>query len=107
MAGAIQSSQTTPDQRKLAVQINTKMNEVIQQCEQIQHIAKQLLSMNDAQLLQPATQTLLNDMATQAQYAYTGQLNLSTGQPDGGALWIYNNLQRLAALDIRPYVAKQ
>ncbi|HEY5004852.1 MAG TPA: serine/threonine-protein kinase [Ktedonobacteraceae bacterium] len=107
MAGAIQSSQTTPDQRKLAVQINTKMNEVIQQCQQVQHIAKQLLSMNDTQLLQPATQTLLNDMATQAQYAYTGQLNLSTGQPDGGALWIYNNLQRLAALDIRPYVAKQ
>ncbi len=107
MAGAIQSSQTTPDQRKLAVQINAKLDEVKLQCDQIQHDAKQLLNMSNAQLLQPATQVLLNDLATQAQYAYTGQLDLSTGQPTGGALWIYNNLQRLAAFDIQPYVAKQ
>jgi hypothetical protein len=107
MAGAIQSSQTTPDQRKLAVQINTRLDEVKRLYEQIQHDAKQLLNMNKAQLLQPATQAQLNDLATQAQYAYTGQLDLSTGQPIGGALWIYNNLQHLATLDIRPYAAKQ
>lgn len=107
MAGAIQSSQTTPDQRKLAVQINKKLDQVTRLCGQVQHDAKQLLSMNNAQLLQPAAQALLNDMATQAQYAYTGQLDLSNGQPDGGTQWIYNNLQRLAAFDIKPYVAKQ
>ena len=107
MAGAILSSQTTPDQRKLAVQINAKLDQLTHLCAQVQHDAKQLLSMSDAQLLQPAAQALLNDMATQAQYAYTGQLNLSTAQPDGGALWIYNNLQHLAAFYIKPYVAKQ
>ncbi|MBV9709795.1 MAG: hypothetical protein JO011_02625 [Ktedonobacteraceae bacterium] len=100
MAGAIQSAQTTPDQRKLAVQINTKLDEVKLLCEEVRHDAKQLLSMSNAQLLQPGAQVMLNELATRAQYAYTGQ-------HDGGALWIYNNLQRLAAFDVRPYVAKQ
>jgi hypothetical protein len=42
---------------------------------------------------------------TLAQNAYTGQLDPSTGQSDGGALWIYGNLQRLATFDIRQYPA--
>ncbi len=105
MAGAVQSPQTTSDQRKLAVQINTKLDDMKRLCEQIQQDTKQLLNMNNAQLLQPAAQVLLNDLATQAQYAYTGQIDLSTNQPSGGALWIYTSLQRLAAFDIRPYVA--
>ena len=31
-------------------------------------------------------------------------LNQSTGQAEGGALWIYGNLQRLATFDVRQYI---
>jgi hypothetical protein len=43
-----------------------------------------------------------NDLATQAQNAYSGQLDPSTGQSECGLLWIYGKLQRLAAFDARP-----
>ena len=59
--------------------------------------------MTDAQLLQASALTLLDDMATQAQYASTGQPNPSTGIAQGGALWIYANLQRLATFVVQPY----
>ena len=72
--------------------------------EQVQQETKRLLSMSQSQLLQPSTQALLNDLATQAQGAYSGQIDPSTGQPQGGALLIYGNLQRLAAFEVRPFV---
>ena len=53
------------------------------------------------QLRQPAALSLLNDLASQAQDAYTGQINPSNGQPEDGALWTYDNLQRLVTFDIR------
>ncbi len=105
MVGAIQSSQTTPDQHKLAVEINKGLDDVKRMFEQIHQDAKQLLSMNNEQLLQLPALALLDDLAKQAQYAYAGQLNPSSGQSDGGALWIYGNLQRLTAFDIRQYPA--
>lgn len=105
MAGAIQSPQTTPDQRKLAVQITTRLDGEKPLFEQVRQDAKQLLNMSDSQLLGARALTILNDLATQAQNAYTGQLDPSTGQSDGGALWIYGNLQRLATFDIRQYPA--
>ncbi len=105
MAGAIQSPQTTPEQRKLAVQINSRLDEEKGLFEQVQQDAKQLLRMSDMQLLGAQALTILNDLATQAQIAYSGQLDPSTGQSEGGALWIYGNLQRLAAFDVRQYSA--
>jgi hypothetical protein len=103
MAGAILSPLTTPDQRKLAVQINTRLDNEKRMFKQIQQDAKQLLQMSDSQLLGTQALTLLNDLATQAQNAYSGQLDPTTGQSDGGSLWIYGNLQRLASFDIRQY----
>jgi len=103
MSGAIESPQTTADQKTLAVQINSQLDIEIGVLGQMRQEAKQLLGMNNGQLLQPAALSLLNNLATQAQDAYTGQINPSTGQADGGALWTFNNLQRLAAFDIGPY----
>ena len=106
MAGAIQSPQTTPDQRTLAVQINARLDEEKGLFEQIQHNAKQVLRMSDTQMLGAQALTLLDGLATQAQDAYSGQLDPSTGQSEGGALWIYGNLQRLAAFDVRQYTGR-
>lgn len=105
MAGAIQSPQTTTDQRRLAVQINVALDDEIRLFGQVRLDARQVLNMDRSQLLQPPALVLLNDLATQAQYAYTGQSDPSTSQTGGGALWIYENLQRLAAFEVRPYVA--
>jgi eukaryotic-like serine/threonine-protein kinase len=103
MGGAIESPQTTPDQKTLAIKINKALDVEIGTLSQVRQDAKQLLAMNNTQLLQPAALTILNDLAAQAQNAYTGQINPTTGQSEGGALWAYNNLQRLVAFDIRPY----
>jgi eukaryotic-like serine/threonine-protein kinase len=103
MDGAIQSPQTTPDQRKLAIQINMGLDNVKRLLESVLRDAKQLSGMTSIQLLQPSSLSILDDLATQAQYAYTGQLNPSTGQSEGGAIWIYGNLQRLTSFDIKPY----
>jgi hypothetical protein len=101
MGGAIESPQTTPDQRALAVQINQGLDREESVLEQVHQDAMQLLSMNDEQLLQPAALSLLNDLASQAQDAYSGQINPSNGEPEDGALWTYTNLQRLVTFDIR------
>lgn len=103
MSGAIESPQTTPDQKSLAVKINNALDAEINILSQARQNAKQLLAMNNAQLLQPTALSILNDLAAQAQNAYTGQINPTTGQSEGGALWTYNNLQRLVAFYILPY----
>jgi hypothetical protein len=51
--------------------------------EQVRQDAKQLLRMDDAHMLQPGALATLNDLATQPQEAYTGQVNPPTGQPGG------------------------
>ena len=104
MNGAIQSLQTTPEQRQLAVRINSGLDDLRRLLGQVYQDAKQLAGMTGAQLLQTSSLSILNDMATQAQYAYAGQLNQSTGLAEGGALWIYGNLQRLATFDVRQYI---
>ena len=106
MGGAIESPQTTTDQRTLAVQINEGLDREKSVLEQVHQDAKRLLSMNDKQLLQPAALAILNDFASQAQDAYSGQINPSSGQPEDGALWTYDNLQRLVTFDIQQYTSQ-
>jgi eukaryotic-like serine/threonine-protein kinase len=101
--GALLSPQATPAQHQLALQINGGTDKVRQALMQVYQDAKQLVNMTDAQLLQKSALALLDDMATQAQYAYTGQPNPSTGTSQGGALWIYANLQRLATFVVAPF----
>ena len=103
MGGAIESPLTTPDQKALAIKINHAIDAEIRIISQARQDAKQLLAMTKTQLLQPAALTLLNDLVAQSQNAYTGQINPTSGQSESGALWTYNNLQRLVAFDIRPY----
>ena len=105
MNGALLAPQTTGEQRQLGIQISRELDSVKNAVARVAQDARQLVHLTDAQLLQASALTLLDDLATQAQDAYTGQLDPSAGRPEGGALLIYDNLQRLAAFDIRPYVA--
>ncbi len=103
--GAVLSPQTTSEQRELAIQIEGGIDSVKRLLAQVYQDARQLVRLTNAQLLQSSALILLDNMATQAQYAYTGRANPSTGIAQGGVLWIYDNLQRLAAFDVAPYTA--
>jgi hypothetical protein len=105
--GAILAPEATTDQHHLAVQINGAIDAARQALTTVYQDAKQLLALPVAQLLQPSALTLLDDLATQAQYAYTGQPDPSTGVAQGGSLWIYNNFQRLATLEVNLYTASE
>jgi hypothetical protein len=64
-----------------------------------------MVSLNTAQLADPSSLAVLNDLVTQARSAYAGQLDQSTGQSQGGVLWIYGNIQRLVDFVVIPYAA--
>lgn len=101
--GAILAPEATSDQHHLAVQVNGAIDGARQALTTVYQDAKQLLALPIAQLLEPSALTLMNNLATQAQYAYTGQPDPATGVAQGGSLWIYNNFQRLATLDVNLY----
>ncbi len=105
--GALLAPQATSAQHQLSIQINGGVDNVRRALMQVYQDAKQLVSMTNVQLLQAPALTVLDDMTTQAQYAYTGQPNPATGTSQGGALWIYDNLQRLATFVVAAYPAKK
>jgi hypothetical protein len=101
--GVIQAPEITQDQHQLATQITTSLGKLKSALEQIHQDATRLVTLSSSQLLQLSSLSILNDLAAQVQYAYAGQLDPSTGQPEGGVLWIYSNLQRLAAFVVKPF----
>jgi eukaryotic-like serine/threonine-protein kinase len=105
MAGAVLSPDATQDQRDLAAQIHLAIDQDKKWLEQIHQDAKQLVTMNANQLAQPQTLLLLDDMVTQAEHAYNGVTDPSTGQQQGGAVWICGNIQRMANFDLQLYKA--
>lgn len=103
--GAVLAPQTTQEQHQLAVQINRAIDSARRALTGVYQDAKRLFSLTNVQLLQASSLAMMDDLATQAQYAYTGQPNPSTGTTQGGSLWIYNNFQRLATFDVQQYAA--
>jgi len=67
--------------------------------------AKLLAQMMDAQLLQSSSLSILNDLVIQAQDAYAGQLDPSTGASQGGAIWIYGNIERMVTFDVMHFAS--
>jgi hypothetical protein len=103
MAGVIQSPGATSNQRALALQINTAINNVKTWLEQVRQDAEQLLHMQNAQLTQLSGLAILGDLEAQARYAYAGRTDPASGQMQQGATWIYDNVERLATFDVTPY----
>ncbi len=103
MAGVLKAPGSTSYQQGLANQISAGLDNVNAWLQQVRSDAKQLVAMDQAQLAQPSTLTILNDMATQANYAYVGRTNPATDQQEIGAVQIYTDIQHLAIFDIKPY----
>jgi hypothetical protein len=86
--------------RQDASSIITALNNVKGWLTQVRMDARQIMKMSDAQLRQPSTLSLLNDMIVNATNAYVGQVDPATGQMREGVNWIHNQMQFLAAMNV-------
>src|SRR3954463_13221305 len=59
---AVESAQATPQQRQLAKQIDSALDQVRFDLENVRQDASQLVDLSDAQLATPQSQSLLNDL---------------------------------------------
>jgi serine/threonine protein kinase len=105
LASITQSPGVTPEQKTLATQINQSLNNVQYWLNLVHKDAQKLMQMSDAQLLQPATRPLLDDLYVQANRAFTGQFDPNTNQVQEGVTQIHADILRLATFDIQPYQA--
>jgi len=96
------SPNVTKDQIALAVEINQATNNVQFWLQQVHKDALQLINLSNAQLLLPSSRSILDDMKTQASFAFTGQIDPATGKVKPGVVQIHYNIQRLATFDITP-----
>jgi eukaryotic-like serine/threonine-protein kinase len=96
--GVVQASDATPQMRKLATQIIEALNNAKIWLKQVRGYAQQLVKMDAVQLAQPSALTMLDNMLTNATYAYIGQLDPKTDQVVPGVLQVHYDVQRLATL---------
>ena len=101
--GVLSSPGSTQYQRNLATQINNSLTNVKGWLGQARHDAVQIARMNDTQLTQSSTLTLINDIVTQATNAYTGYTNPATNQLEDGVTQLYQQVQQLATLQVQTY----
>jgi eukaryotic-like serine/threonine-protein kinase len=74
--------------------------------QQVRTDAKQLFDMTPDQLAQPAALAVLDDMVTQATYAYIGQFDPITNSVKPGVLQVHYDVLKLATFDITKNVPK-
>ncbi|HET8913836.1 MAG TPA: hypothetical protein VFN23_20355 [Ktedonobacteraceae bacterium] len=101
--GMVLSPGATIQTRETVAQIITAMNNIKAWLAKARDDAKQLVKMSDTQLLQPQALTLLNDLSTQVNYAFSGQVDPVTNQVQGGVVWIHRKVQTLVNLNITAY----
>jgi hypothetical protein len=104
--GLLNAPGSTPGVRESVSQIIPAINNVQNWLEELRAEAKQIVAMTDAQLGQAETFSLLNDMVDQANSAFAGQLDPTSGAIREGAAWIHEQLQSLATLTVTPYSAE-
>jgi hypothetical protein len=105
LSGLLDAPGSTMDVRASAAQIITAINNVQSWLEKLRATAKQIIAMTDAQLGQPESFALLNDMVDQANHAYVGVIDPTTGEMREGVTWIHEHLQSLATLTVTQYIA--
>jgi hypothetical protein len=97
----IQSPSTSPDQRRLAIQIDTAVKNVEVWLANVRKDARQLEAMSPEQLAQTTTRdNLLDTMSNDALSAFAGRINPATGTVQEGVIQLHYDIQRLATFDI-------
>ncbi|MDQ2717439.1 MAG: hypothetical protein M3Z08_21295 [Chloroflexota bacterium] len=105
LLGLTDSPNTTKEQRELAGQIDIELNKVRVNLEQVRQDASKLVNMTNAQLLDPANLPTIDDLVSQANIAFVGQVDPTTDSRVGGATWIFDHMQQLAQLTVTQYTA--
>jgi serine/threonine protein kinase len=101
--GVVNSPGATPEQSHLAIQISNDLNNVKGWLQQVRQDAKQLVTMPAQNLLSNNALTLLDNMETNARYAYVGKLDPSSNRVEGGVTQVYYSSQALATMNVAPY----
>ncbi|MFL5629430.1 MAG: protein kinase domain-containing protein [Ktedonobacteraceae bacterium] len=96
----------TPQMHALSQEIIVALDNVKGWLQQVRTDARQLFHMTPNQLAQPAARAILNDLVTQATYAYIGQLDPITNTVKPGVLQAHYNVLKLATFDITRNVPK-
>lgn len=103
LSGLLLSSNASPATRKQVAAIEDALNNVKFWLNQVRQDGLKIMKMSNAQLTQPATLSLINDMIANANAAYVGQIDPNTGQMRQGVVWIHQQIQSLATLDIATF----
>ena len=96
----------TPQMHTLSQQIVVSIGNVQGWLQQVRTDAKQLFNMTPDQLAQPTALAVLDDLVTQATYAYIGQFDPITNSVKPGVLQVHYDVLKLATFDITKNVPK-
>ena len=102
--GVVQAPDATPQMRLLATKIIESVNNAQKWLQQVRAYARELAAMNAAQLSQPSTLTILDNMLSNATFAYIGQLNPANNEIIPGVLQAHYDIQQLATFTITSQV---
>ena len=96
----VKASDVSPEGRQLAQDSLGDLSNAKGWLQQVHADAKELFNMDADQLAQSHAQDVLEDLATQATYAYIGRLNPATNKVVPGVSQAHYAIQKLAAFDI-------
>ncbi len=97
----IQSPSSTPDQLRLATQIDNAVKNVEIWLTNVRKDAQQLESMSPVQLAQTTTRdNLLDTMSNDALSAFAGRIDPDTGNIQEGVIQLHYDIQHLATFNI-------
>jgi eukaryotic-like serine/threonine-protein kinase len=98
--GLASSPGHTEEQKKGAIQVDGGMTRMIKDMTQVRKYALQLVHRSNAQLRQPDTLTLLNEVANLTREVNSGWFDSTTSQNQGGAIWMNARIQQLATISL-------
>ena len=93
------------NQKTLALQINPELNAIAAWLNEVQSDAKQLVAMDDTQLVSPAGQSLRSALDTLVTQVSSGGTNATTDAPEPGVQAVGSQIQGLAKMSVTTYKA--
>jgi hypothetical protein len=100
LTGVAESPAATASQQRLAGSIDAALTNVRGWLERVHADALQLVGLQDRQLELASSKVMLDDLATQAQYAFSGQENPAQNSLADGVTQIHYAMPQLAALPV-------
>jgi hypothetical protein len=100
LQGLINAPGHSQEQRQLAIKIDNALKTDTSLLQKVRQDAVKLVRMSDTELKSNGALSLLNDMVTNTNTAYTGQFDPTVGGNINGIVWIHNELQGVASMPV-------